>query len=97
MALVLNELATNAVKHGALSIPAGTVIFESQWNGDQFAFRWSEQGGPAIDGQPVHQGFGTRLSEIAVERQLGGIIQREWKPGGLSINLLVNQAIVELQ
>jgi len=97
MALVLNELATNAVKHGALSVPAGTVTFESQRNCDQFAFSWSEQGGPAIDGQPVHQGFGTRLSEIAVERQLGGIIQREWKPGGLSINLLVNQAIVELQ
>lgn len=96
MALVLNELATNAVKHGALSTSSGVVILESHQEGDQITIRWIERGGPVIDLPPTHQGFGTRLSEIAVERQLNGKIQREWEPSGLSITLILDRASLNL-
>jgi PAS domain S-box-containing protein len=96
LALVLNELATNAVKHGALSVSTGTVTLESRREGDQIIIRWNEQGGPIIGAQPDHHGFGTRLSEIAVERQLNGRIQRQWDPAGLSITLILNSASLDL-
>jgi two-component sensor histidine kinase len=67
-ALVLHELATNAAKYGALSIPAGTVTV--QWSQETASpaalfFRWSERGGPPAS-PPKRKGFGTKLLEIAV-------------------------------
>jgi two-component sensor histidine kinase len=59
--LALHELATNAVKHGALSSAVGYIDLE--WaveDGDEVVFRWREHGGPAVV-QPSHSGFGTTL------------------------------------
>ena len=44
---------------------------------------WAERGGPAIASAPTHEGFGTRLAALSVEQQLGGSLQRQWRPEGL--------------
>jgi two-component sensor histidine kinase len=67
-ALVLHELATNAVKHGALGAQGGTVTVEwHQKTGppDLLFFCWREEGGPPA-AAPQRIGFGTKLLEIAV-------------------------------
>ena len=65
--MVLHELATNAVKYGALSNTSGKV--EIAWqakgsNGIQIA--WQESGGPAITPRQ-HKGFGSRLVEQSTD------------------------------
>ena len=67
-ALVLHELTTNAVKHGALGAPGGTVTiewFQKTCSPDLLVFRWQETGGPAAVA-PERTGFGTKLLEIAL-------------------------------
>jgi PAS domain S-box-containing protein len=70
LAIVLHELATNAVKYGSLSAPAGIV--RVHWackhltDRTELAMTWEESGGPEVT-VPSHRGFGTRL----IERQLG--------------------------
>ena len=64
LALVLHELAANALKYGALSSKAGTLCLEWGFKGDgaepEFQFRWREAGGPAVL-PPSKQGFGSYL------------------------------------
>jgi two-component sensor histidine kinase len=67
-ALILHELATNAVKHGALSRPGGTVTVQWSMKGGTYpslVFCWRERGGPPAS-VPKHKGFGTKLLEVAV-------------------------------
>lgn len=60
LSLMLNELATNAVKHGALSVESGGVTLGWSTDGKRFRLRWEESGGPAP--RPgSHRGFGSRL------------------------------------
>jgi two-component sensor histidine kinase len=63
-ALVLHELATNAVKHGSLSVPAGGVLVrgavDRRPTGPELTFSWVEKGGPRTEA-PVEQGFGSQL------------------------------------
>lgn len=96
VALVLNELATNAVKYGALSGSSGWISFDCNQEDDHIALRWRERGGPVINAPPDSQGFGTRLNQIAVERQLGGTIQREWDRDGLTITLRLARENIDL-
>ena len=64
--LALHELATNALKHGALSCAGGNVSIvwsiASNGGGSVLKFRWQERGGPPVLG-PGHRGFGTLLLE----------------------------------
>ena len=83
VALLFHELATNAAKYGALSAPGGSVLLRTRNADDRFILTWTEQGGPPITGQPVRQGFGSALSGMSVEGQLGGRMERRWEPGGL--------------
>jgi PAS domain S-box-containing protein len=66
LALAIHELATNAVKHGALSRPEGRIAVQWQrvrGNGPaRLAMRWEEAGGPAVS-LPTRRGFGTRMIE----------------------------------
>jgi two-component sensor histidine kinase len=68
LALILHELATNAVKHGALSRPGGTVMVHWSAQGGSspsLDFCWRERGGPPASA-PKRKGFGTTLLEVAV-------------------------------
>lgn len=71
--LAIHELATNAAKYGALSVPEGNVSIS--WKFDEAAgrltFKWVERGGPAVE-PPTRKGFGTRLVERLLAAELNG-------------------------
>jgi len=74
MAMAIHELAANALKHGALSSPSGTlrVTWEILRDGN-LSIDWSERNGePATGVQRPGSGFGTKLLGMTIESQLGG-------------------------
>lgn len=91
LGLVLHELATNATKYGALSVPQGRV--EISWSVEPAAganrvrLRWVERDGPAVDA-PAHQGFGTKLVTRLAGYELDGEAQLHHPRGGLEYELL---------
>jgi two-component sensor histidine kinase len=87
LALVLHELATNAVKYGALSSPAGKVVINSIASATTLTLIWQEQGGPEIETPPMQEGFGTLLSQRAAATQLGAAIRPDWRREGLVFTL----------
>ena len=84
LAMLLNELCTNAVKYGALSVPAGrariTTTIEA--TGRLFQLTWTESGGPAVT-PPVHVGFGTTLIERSFPSRLGTAARLHFEPEGV--------------
>ena len=89
IALLLHEIATNAAKYGALSSQSGHVdVSWLVWN-DELLLAWREHGGPALNGQPEHEGFGSLLARLTVTGQLAGKISRDWNREGLTVNLSV--------
>jgi PAS domain S-box-containing protein len=89
LALLVHELATNAMKYGSLSVPAGGVRITTKVVDGTLHLSWSESDGPRIDGTPTRQGFGSKLSELSIVQQLGGSIKREWRPEGLVVEVEV--------
>jgi PAS domain S-box-containing protein len=88
MAMAFHELATNAVKYGALSIREGrlSVVWRLVPGPDGFPllrFRWAEAGGPPIAAAPERRGFGSRVLDGTLRRQLGGSMVQRWEPSGL--------------
>lgn len=83
LALVLHELATNAMKYGALKDGAGKIDVTWQ-DGDTIAVSWIESGGPMIAGAPQKIGFGSEIARRSTE-QLGGTLVYDWQPDGLRI------------
>ena len=86
LALVFHELATNAAKYGALSIPGGEVRLT--WSaapsteGRLLQLTWREIGGPPVS-PPQRTGFGTRLIRRGLAAELGGAIELDYQPAGL--------------
>lgn len=87
LGLILNELATNALKYGAWRGSEGTVtiIWELEDN-PSLAISWAEAGHDAPPAPPAGTGFGTTMIELSV-RQAGGEIERHWQEDGLTVNL----------
>lgn len=88
LALLLNELATNATKYGALSVEAGAV--EAVWTiehgtPDAFVLDWRETGGPAVT-EPARKGFGSRLIGIGLG---AGSAEVRFEPAGLAATFRV--------
>lgn len=90
LVMTLHELATNAVKYGALSVDQGEVAISWRLDGpDKARLEWIERGGPPVR-QPARRGMGSRLL-----RPHGGLsaIELDWNPAGLACRLeLVVQA-----
>lgn len=85
LTLALHELATNAVKYGALGGDAGRVRID--WSCDRdFEFRWSEAGGPPVVA-PQRKGFGSRMIERALASYLQGETRLDYPPSGLVFRL----------
>jgi PAS domain S-box-containing protein len=82
IAVILHELATNAVKYGALSEADGQIelIWSHEADG-QLNLRWSETGGPAVKA-PTRKGFGGRIMEQMIG-QLKGKTRFDWNSEGL--------------
>ncbi|QWT19397.1 PAS domain-containing protein [Bacillus sp. NP157] len=76
VAMALHELLTNAIKYGALSVPAGRVRLHWSYVATRKALRieWKETGGPAV-ATPAVRGFGTRFIERVLATQAGGTAQ----------------------
>src|SRR6201999_4410462 len=85
LVLALHELATNAVKYGALSNDEGRVIFNWELvdgvKGDRLWLRWEELGGPTV-APPSRSGFGTRMIERALAAEFGGSAEIDYRPRG---------------
>jgi two-component sensor histidine kinase len=82
IAVILHELATNAAKYGALSVPKGRI--DLKWShdiGGPLHLRWAETSGPAVQ-PPARQGFGRRIIKQMID-QLKGETRFEWCPEGL--------------
>jgi two-component sensor histidine kinase len=92
VAMTLNELCTNAIKFGALSVPQGCV--DLGWTVDQQTQRlhmvWTETNGPGVQ-PPKQRSFGTNLIET-LGRQLGGDVQLIYAPAGFSYTFDVSIA-----
>ena len=89
IAITLHELATNAAKYGALSVPDGRV--HVSWSGIDKAhliLRWTETGGPLVT-SPTRKGFGTRVMERMIREQLKGKMQFEWRADGLVCEIVL--------
>jgi two-component sensor histidine kinase len=99
LGLALHELATNAIKHGALSGAAGTISVS--WRIDQpsgqsprFVLQWVEQG-PSLSAEPPHRGFGRTVLDHVVPASLGGSASMEFGQHGIAWILDVPLASLE--
>lgn len=86
LALAVHELATNAIKYGALSVPRGSVSFvwsaRREPDGEHVVFNWKEQGGPAPHA-PNKDGFGIRMIRAVTAREDTGKVSIDYEPDGL--------------
>jgi len=82
LGLVLHELATNAAKHGALSVASGSVSLAWRLDGDRLCLTWRESGGPLVT-EPAHRGFGSTLIKDSIPYELAGSVALEFAPGGV--------------
>ncbi|MGO4523920.1 sensor histidine kinase [Microvirga sp. 2MCAF35] len=89
LALVLHELATNAAKYGCLSCPEGELSIQWTLQDENVDFHWTETCGPRIETPPTFEGFGTQLSQRSITGQLGGTLDRDWRPEGLCVHMIL--------
>ncbi len=82
LSLALHELATNAAKYGSLSCPDGQVQVAWREQDGMLHLDWQECGGPAVS-QPTHKGFGSRLLETLLVRELSGDVKIDYAQAGL--------------
>jgi two-component system CheB/CheR fusion protein len=86
-ALALHELATNAMKYGALASPEGRLAV--RWRlvntsgGQRLSVEWRESGVAAVDLAPKRAGFGRELLERGLPYELGASTSLEFSPGGV--------------
>jgi two-component sensor histidine kinase len=94
MTMVLNELTTNAAKYGALTKSSGSVTVSWQVSDEGLLqVRWIENGGPSVT-TPTQRGFGTRLIERCVKRDLAGELDLRFESAGVQCFLQVPKAVV---
>ncbi|AWN38182.1 PAS domain-containing sensor histidine kinase [Methylobacterium radiodurans] len=87
LALMIHELATNAAKYGALSLPDGRIAVAWSVVPDgadaTVNLAWTERGGPPVV-PPAHRGFGSRLIERGLAGAVGGAVSLDYAPEGLA-------------
>lgn len=86
LTMALNELATNAVKHGALAARDGAATLSWSLKSDGVVLRWCESGGPEVS-PPGHEGFGSRLLADAARRLPGGRLNRHFHREGIQVTI----------
>lgn len=96
LALGLNEMVTNSIKHGALSVPDGRAAFT--WSvtpsedGEQVAMEWRESGGPAPR-TPQKEGYGTRVIKFIPSRERGGAVAFSYAPEGYACKITFTKPV----
>lgn len=93
--MIIHELATNAIKYGALSVPAGRVEIDLRVsageNGRLLTLHWCETGGPPVS-QPAEIGFGTRLLLRGNPNHPAAQARLDYAPEGLTYTLVCGLA-----
>jgi two-component sensor histidine kinase len=84
--LAFHELTTNAGKYGALSTDTGRVDICWGTDGNTFTMSWTERDGPPVSA-PERRGFGTIVMEAMTERSVGGAVDLDYAPSGLTWRL----------
>jgi PAS domain S-box-containing protein len=84
--LALHELATNAGKYGALSSDTGRVDISWGAHGETFTMSWTERDGPPVSA-PQRRGFGSIVMKKMAERSVGGAVDLDYAPSGLTWRL----------
>lgn len=91
LGMVLHELATNATKHGALSVPLGQLKISWSVDGEESArmlhLTWLELGGPSPARGPHRRGFGTELVSRLLKHDLGGTLTQQQVDGARTTTL----------
>ena len=100
LGIAFNELATNAVKYGALSNEDGSIEIdwklalkgEAKW----LCLQWREKDGPTVT-PPTRKGFGSRVIERGLAHELHGDVTLDYAPGGLvcTIDVPSPQAVLD--
>lgn len=90
LGMVLHELATNAVKYGALSVPQGqvTVSWTFAPQERQLVLTWCERDGPEVH-PPTERGFGSNLIEQTLSYELDGQAMLDYQPSGVRARLAI--------
>ena len=89
LSMVIHELATNAAKYGALSVPQGRVAVSWQRDkgvGDALLLQWSEQDGPEVRA-PERGGYGTSVIRELLAFEFGGVVELRYLPGGATCEI----------
>jgi two-component sensor histidine kinase len=87
LALILHELASNALKYGALSVPAGRVSVSWTVSGDkQLELEWVESGGPKVT-PPAHHGFGSILIRRSLAKVISSEVTHEFPADGVRAHI----------
>ncbi|HEX2134492.1 MAG TPA: HWE histidine kinase domain-containing protein, partial [Microvirga sp.] len=95
LAMAIHELATNAVKYGALSNEVGRVEVSWTLEGARLQLHWREFDGPAAS-RPTKKGVGSAVISRAM-RHLGGDVEFDWCPEGLTCRLSGDVQLVTRQ
>ncbi|WP_348984694.1 sensor histidine kinase [Devosia sp. J2-20] len=82
IALAMHELATNAVKYGALSSDTGDVTINWTIDGGKFELVWTESGGPPV-ASPTRRGFGSRMIERVLSASIQGNAEIDYRAAGI--------------
>jgi two-component sensor histidine kinase len=89
--MVLHELATNALKYGALSVPEGRLHIDWHLQAAEGApllvLDWIERDGPAIAAPPSQEGFGSQLLRRALSGLPDSKVEIDWRKEGLAVRL----------
>jgi len=80
--MALHELATNAIKHGALSNEQGRITIAWTCDDNVFSIVWHERGGPAVE-PPTHRGFGNTVLTTLAEAAVSGHVSVGYNRDGL--------------
>jgi two-component sensor histidine kinase/CheY-like chemotaxis protein len=87
LGIVFHELATNAIKHGAMSNGEGKVALTWGLNGsERVKLRWREEGGPEVV-PPTQAGFGNRLIRLELTHELNGDVELLYETSGLKVDM----------
>lgn len=86
LSMILHELYTNAVKYGALCSDEGKISLDWDKDGKDVVMTWCEKGRPC-ERDDSSSGFGERMIAMSARSDLGGSIDRDWRPEGLKATL----------
>ena len=90
LSVALHELATNAVKYGAFSNEAGSILIswtiEPTLEGNRLILRWQEKDGPPVTA-PSRKGFGSRVLERGLAYELQGTVNLDYPAGGVDCTI----------